>query len=401
MAYLRKSPHSRFWQMQWVSRNSDGKRVWRVRSTGQTNYDKAMEYVKIFEAAKKRRIERDRINSIVQAAGMRQIFIEVNLEDLWEWYISHCEVTGNERTKKDKQNVLIRFVEWCKKVHPEIERVRDLTLHIVSEFWVSLANDGKSASTRNNTLSALCSIWSEIQAPMELEINPWKTIKRDNGVSVKYQPFTLEELELLRQTAREYKSSIEIESNFWEIAIEIGFCTGLRVGDIATLEWEEIPIESDYLVLKPNKTKHWDSDRVTVHSLLMPWVKMLPQRQDSGYIFPLAAKMYECQKLSSDFSKLALKAGIKLDREPEKGERRQRKVKLKCFHSLRHTFATIMLESGISEEELVNQGNWNGKEVINHHYNHAKLELAKKSANKIAEIMQKVTPLENARSIEG
>ena len=398
MAYLRKFPNSKYWQVQWVCRDANGRRVWRTRSTGQTDYDKAMAVLEIWEAAEVGRLARDRINNIVQSAGLKPIFTDVDLKDLWEWYNSHCEMVGDAKTQRDKRNTLNRFIEWCKINHPEIKQVREVSLSIASEFWKSLADSQKAASTRNNTLSALNSIWSDIHAPMELDDNPWKAIRRDRGGSIKYCPFTLDELDKLRESARKYKG-YEIEKEFWPTAIEIGFYTGLRLGDIATLDWEELSQDDNFLILKPNKTKHWNEDRVTVHSLSLPWVKMLPPRKESGSLFPLAAEVYKDKNLSREFTNIALAAGIEIDREPNAGERRQRKVKLKCFHSLRHTFATIMLSNGISEEELKNQGNWNGIDVINQHYNHAKLALAKQSALRIADVMKKI-PMRDANSHE-
>ncbi len=41
----------------------------------------------------------------------------------------------------------------------------------------------------------------------------------------------------------------------------------------------------------------------------------------------------------------------------------------------------------MTESDLRDQGNWSGVEVIHGHYNHAKLELAKKAAAKIAQVM--------------
>ncbi len=397
MAFLRKFSQSKYWQIQWVSRDANGRRVWKTRTTGETDFNKATEILKIFEAAQSGRLARERINSIIKAAGLRPIYEDVKLENLWEWYNSHCEMNGDTRTQRDKRNTLFRFIEWCKANHPEIEQVREVSLGIASEYWKSLADEHKSANTRNNNLSALNSIWGDIHAPMELDINPWKAIKRDRGGSIKYLPFTLEELDKLRESARNYKG-YGIESHFWMIAIEIGFYTGLRLGDIATLDWEELPLDENYLILEPNKTRHWGDDRVTVHSLSLPWVKMLPPRKGKGYLFPLAAKAYREKNLSREFKEIALHAGIEIDREPAEGERRQGKVKLKCFHSLRHTFATIMLSNGVSQDELKNQGNWNGTDVINQHYNHAKLELAKQSADKIANVMKKISASDTTHS---
>ncbi len=399
MAFLRKFRYSKFWHIQWSSFDERGHWITHTRSTGEENYDRAMELLMIFESAQDGRLLRDRINGLIKSAGLKPIFIDVDLKDLWEWYVLHCDMTGGKRTQKDKKNTLFRFIDWCNANHPEIRQVREVSLGIASEFWKSLAENHKSASTRNNNLSALNSIWSDIQAPMELDTNPWKAIRRDRAGSIKYLPFTLEELNKLRESARHYKR-YNIEDDFWSIAIEIGYYTGLRLGDIATLDWEELPVEEEFLILKPNKTRHWGDDRVTVHSLSLPWVKMLPPRQKSGCLFPLAAKAYKEKNLSREFKNIALLAGIEIDREPQEGERRQEKVKLKCFHSLRHTFATVMLSNGITQEELKNQGNWNGTDVIDQHYNHAKLALAKQSAMKIAAVMKKI-PMKDTTPSQG
>ncbi len=43
----------------------------------------------------------------------------------------------------------------------------------------------------------------------------------------------------------------------------------------------------------------------------------------------------------------------------------------------------------MTEAELRDQGNWAGTEVIHGHYNHAKMELAKKAAKKVADLFRK------------
>jgi hypothetical protein len=57
-----------------------------------------------------------------------------------------------------------------------------------------------------------------------------------------------------------------------------------------------------------------------------------------------------------------------------------------------------MLSNGITQEELKNQGNWNGTDVIDQHYNHAKLLQAKQAAEKIAEVMKKVSANDTTHS---
>ena len=385
MACLRRKANNPVWQIQW-NEKIDG--VWRSRSrsTGTTDYAEAQRRLKIFNDAQAGRLSEDQTRSLFRAVGIEAVRENPDLTQLWQWYLSHCDVSGAEAQRRDRENALNRFIKWLDDAHPEIRRIREVTLRICSEYWKHLENEGKSASTRNNNLSALNVIWSCVHAPMELDSNPWAAIKRDQGGSIRYQPFTLEELEALRRVAAIFRTAVE--PDFWPAAIEAGLYTGLRLGDIATLDWTELSVDENFLILVPNKTKHWDEDRVAVHSLSLPWVQLLPERRPDGLLWPIAADCYSNGKLSREFTEMAKAAGIVLDREPEEGERRLMNVRLKCFHSLRHTYATIALKRGITQEELRDQGNWSGTEVIDAHYNHAKLELAKKAASRVAEVMR-------------
>ncbi len=381
---VKKGTH---WYIQW-NEKKDGKWRARTRGAGTTVCAEAQRRLKIFNDAEAGRVSEDRTRSLFKAVGVDAVRENPELTLLWQWYLDHCDVSGAEAQRRDRENALNRFVKWLDAAHPEIKRVREVSLRICSEYWKHLEKEGKSASTRNNNLSALNVIWSCVHAPMELDSNPWAAIRRDQGGSIRYQPFTQEELDSLRRMAAVFRTLAEPE--FWPAAIEAGLYTGLRLGDIATLDWSELPLDDSFLILVPNKTKHWDEDRVAVHSLSLPWVKLLPERRPEGLIWPMAAECYAAGRLSKEFTEMAKAAGIVLDREPEEGERRTMNVRLKCFHSLRHTFATIALKHGVTQEELRDQGNWSGTEVIDAHYNHAKLELAKKAAARVAEVMREV-----------
>ena len=387
MAYLVKKNASPIWQIQWQEKDAaSGKWRARSRSTGTADYAEAQKLLKVFNDAQAGRLAEDTTVRLLQSAGVETVRENPDLSQLWQWYVSHCDLSGAKRQQSDRENALNRFLKWLDAEHPEVKRVREVTLRICSEYWKHLADDGKSAATRNNNLSCLNVIWANIHAPMELDSNPWAAIKRDQGGSIRYEPFTLDELDALRRSAAAFHTAAE--PDFWPAAIETGLYTGLRLGDIATLDWTELSIDENYLILVPNKTKHWDNDRVAVHSLSLPWVKLLPERRPDGLLWPLAADRYGRKKLSPEFAEIAKSAGIVIDREPEEGERRTKAVKLKCFHSLRHTYATIALSRGISQTELRDQGNWSGTEIIDAHYNHAKLELAKRAADRVAQILK-------------
>ena len=387
MAYLHKPFGEKNYQIRWAERDSAGRRVWRTKTTGTGNLEEANRMLELFEDARNRRLTRRRVTDILRAAGMADVPEDVLLDGLWDWYVGHCDVSGEERQRRDRFNALQRFIAWCRRTYPEVRTVREVTLKIATEYWKYMEKRNLSPSARNNNLSMLNMVWSAVHAPMELDVNPWSAIRRDRGGSVRYQPFTSRELAALRREAAAFRSTMA-EDGFWPAAIEMGYYTGLRLGDIATLDWSEISEDEDFLILTPSKTRRWGDDRVAVHSKSLPWVSLLPPQGLTGAVWPKAAKANFHGNLSQEFTEIARRAGIRLDRDAEDGERRTGSVRLKCFHSLRHTFATEALKRGISEEVLKDQGNWSSVDVIDAHYNHAKLEQAKAAARKVAETMK-------------
>jgi integrase len=387
MARLERPYGQLTWQIRWVERDASGRRHWRSKTTGTRDRDEAQKKLELFEDARRRRIDRGRMAEILRTAGVSDVPEDVLLERLWDWYAGHCDVTGEARQVRARRAALNRFIDWLWSAHPELKTTREVTLKVASEYWKYMEEKKLSPSTRNNNLSALNTVWAAVHAPMELDSNPWSAIRRDRGGSVRYLPFTGEELAGLRREAAAYRSSMA-EDGFWPAAVEMGYYTGLRLGDIASLDWAEVMDDGDFLVLVPDKTRRWGDDRVAVHSKSLPWVGMLPPPAESGLVWPRAAASMEAGNLSREFTAIAVLAGIRLDREPGEGERRTGSVRLKCFHSLRHTFATEALRRGVSEEELKEQGNWASVGVISGHYNHAKLEQAKKAALKVAETMR-------------
>ena len=201
MAFVTKQRGSQFWYICWAER-IDGKTHWLKRSTGEIDREKAQQLLELFQSVKEGRAKRDRLAELIRAAGIQAVAQEVDLADLWDWYVSHCDVSGAERQRRDRLNALNRFIAWMSKKHPEYRRVQEISLRLAFEYWQVLAEKGDAPSTRNNNLSALNTIWSSIQAPMELPLNPWSAIKRDSSGSIPYQPFTAAELAALRAAAR-------------------------------------------------------------------------------------------------------------------------------------------------------------------------------------------------------
>lgn len=125
---------------------------------------------------------------------------------------------------------------------------------------------------------------------------------------------------------------------FWIAAILIGVRTGLRLGDIAKLEWSSL--KDDTLTVWTDKT----NKRVVlpVDATLSEAFSRI-RETDITYLFPtqreIASSPSRRALLSVQFSRLCDKAGIAG----------------KSFHSLRHTNATGLVQAGQSLEVIADR----------------------------------------------
>jgi integrase len=322
-------------------------------------------------------------------AGSSTMGVRVPLADLWDYYVAHATVSGGTRQVRDRKAKLTYFLQWLAGAHPEITFLREVTIRLAAEFWKWMEEDGKAPRTRNTYRAQLSVVWQGVTMSAELELNPWTKLDTDKAGGESYQDFTPTQIRRLCEAADAYESRWP---GFWPVAIRMGAETGLRQGDIATLQADEIQRDIGYLVLVPNKTRRWGKDRVSVHSLDRPWAGMLPDVAE-GQFWPEVASASRMGKgaIGLEFREICQRAGIVVERPPLPEERRKKPVKLYTFHSLRHGFATMALETGkISEGDLVAQGNWSGEEIIKGTYDHRdKLKQAMKAADKVAAALRK------------
>jgi integrase len=141
--------------------------------------------------------------------------------------------------------------------------------------------------------------------------------------------FTPEEYARIKEVCRGLKPY----QSYWLGAVIIGWNTGLRMGDIACLERDEVDMEGERLRIMPNKTKRFDkileipmSDEVWAYlTCLAKW--------DGDRLFRNMCEQYAtdgAKSLSKQFERICAKAG----------------VKGKSFHCLRHALTSRLMNSG-------------------------------------------------------
>lgn len=207
--------------------------------------------------------------------------------------------------------------------------------------WVNSETCANKMGTRQVMLSALRSFFSFCSAkgwclgdPSALvTVDP--SILRHDQKEIYRQPiFTPDEVDHLLQATSEQGRR---PSFFWHAAIAIGRYTGLRLGDIASLEWSCLAV-TDRIVVWTQKRDR----RVSIPIVPERFAQALAEvpKTDPEFLFPDQREIIRCPSrralLSNQFGKLC----------------RLCNIHGKSFHGLRATAATDLAVRGVSLEDI-------------------------------------------------
>ena len=127
----------------------------------------------------------------------------------------------------------------------------------------------------------------------------------------------------------------------------VGLYTALRLGDAATLKWDEVSLPLNRIVRMPMKTtRRGKTVSIPIHPTLKAILEEIPPERRAGDVTPILAGIYI--KNRSDLSAMVqghfAKCGIKTQKKSKGQQRTSCEV---GFHSLRHSFATMCAMAGV------------------------------------------------------
>ena len=170
-------------------------------------------------------------------------------------------------------------------------------------------------------------------------------LQEDGGLTK--NPFDFTRMQLDKEN-REIFDSEEIQAilsgsdDFVVPIMRIALYTGLRLGDVVSLKWENVDFKNGFITKKMEKT----DKTVVVPVLDYDYMQSLyAARQSDEYVLPQQMKMYTANQsgISYRVKKYLKSLGIHTTRQTAHG----RNQSIKDVHSCRHTFATICAERGI------------------------------------------------------
>ncbi|MDF7824132.1 tyrosine-type recombinase/integrase [Pontiellaceae bacterium B12227] len=257
----------------------------------------------------------------------------VGIESCWLNLPSRKRRT--ELWEKNQCTTLRKFREFIGERHPAVKYLSQVTPRMAQEWLRHLDELGYAAATYNDKMHLLKGFFERMGQDAGIGRNPFSNCPTKLKTTVHHQPFTLDELNRILQHADGVMRSIFI----------VGMCTAMRQGDCCQLKWDAVDLLGAFITVHTSKTGE------TAEIPLFPALREEIERQPrtDKYIFPKAAKLYQCKNFGISWRvKQVLKAAkIKTDLECED---RIQNATVKGFHSLRTTWITMALSAGVPME---------------------------------------------------
>jgi integrase len=237
---------------------------------------------------------------------------------------------------------LHKFVEFLG--NRSDEPIHEITKQDVVAYRNSLTKQ-VSAKTANHDLKAIKMMFKSARRDSVITEDPTEfvePVRRERTSKIK-RPFTLTEL----------RSILDLASDEWRSMILFGLYSGQRLGDVATLRWNNLDLLRNELRLSTRKTGK--TMILPLAATLRKHIASLDVTDDPAApihpkAFDLVERQHKTGNLSNQFADLLSAAGLrekKNHKSTGKGRGSRRDIEPLSFHSLRRTATTMLHEAGV------------------------------------------------------
>lgn len=338
MATVFRRPNSPFWFAHFVDQNKKSVK----RSTKTTDRATAMRMAMEWEG-----LEHIVRHGAATVAAFQKVVDEVSMR-----------VIGEELPN---QTIRQYFTEWLKSITRKLApsthgRYTTSVTHFLTalgngadqplrtlaprhiEYFVQVRLDQVASKTVILDVKALATALQRAENFGYIAKNPVLAVKLPKVVSLERMTFTSEEITKLIQAAPDED---------WQTLILLAVYTGARLGDCLALTWDNVDYERKILAYCQQKT-----GKMVVAPLHVDLLLHLGRLSEKSTIGHLCRRLSTWRQaggygMSQSFKKIVTRAGLDLMTVQGKNGR---KFARRTFHSLRHTFSSMLANAGVSEE---------------------------------------------------
>lgn len=348
MASLRRFPKSPFWFACFTG--PDGRRV--QRSTKEVERRRAQKIADQYEAAAlesrlgflSERQARKIISEIFEISN-RQTLPNDSIEDFFSRWLKSVKIESSPKTYQRYSGIIERFLAWL-GTRAKLG-LHHLTSVDIVHFRDALSQKHSPASV-NLALACIQAGLSKAFDDRLVDVNEGSRVPRlgdDQKNRHQRRAFTDAEL----------RAILRVADQEWKGMILCGAYTGMRLGDVSRLRWENVDLQGRELRFKTEKTGR-EQVIPTAEPFHRYLVKIAGSDDPRAALFPRAFDTRQRDiptgTLSNQFYRLMTAAGVvekRTNKAKANGRSAPRSTGGLGFHCLRHTATTLLKRGGASD----------------------------------------------------
>lgn len=352
----------------------DGRRMY--RSTKQTDRSKALatalEWQRAATLARRGELSEAQAREVVKAIMAHndtgETLRSTTITEHFREWMAGKEARRAEGTAERYQLVVDRFLASLGKRADK--PLTALTSQDVGRFLDQRLKQGVAPRTAVLDLKIVRTALNAARRQGLIPTNPAEAVDLPTVQGVERGSFTVAEVAMLADTAK----------GEWRTLIMLSAFMGARLGDCVTMAWGDVDLVGRALTYTQKKT----GKKVTVplHRDLLAHLETLAGTDSAQpFIMPGMSGLKSGGRhgLSEGFKRIMRKAGVDMQTVQGKGVR---SISRRTFHSLRHTFISLLANAGVAEEVRMKFSGHSTKDV-HRGYTHFELEKMRRDMDKL------------------
>ncbi len=275
---------------------------------------------------------------------------KIVIADAWQaWMNSPMKRNPGKVTIGCYKGQWERFKTWIEK--QGVQYLHDVTPANVENYSQQLWESGVSPGTFNAHIKFLKSMFRVLKVRAGLVSNPWDQIPMKELERESRRNFTPEELKAVCGNA----------TGNLRYIIGMGLYTGMRLGDVLNLRWEDVRFKEGFIEHIPSKTARKKKKiRLPIHPVMEVLLKELRATSKGEFLLPEERALYKYNHsaITKQIQAFFKSCGIITQEQATNGHRRKAIVRI-GFHSLRHSFVSLCAANMVPQvviQELVGHG---------------------------------------------
>jgi integrase len=280
---------------------------------------------------------RDLLNDVLQRVsgeGLRVFTVK-------EWFDHFAKQKRKSKSEKTALRHEQMHEEFLAFLGPRANlNIAAITQKDILDFRDKRETKGLAPVTLNLDVTVLSAAFNAALGQGHIRVNPCKGIEALKDKATHKKVFTPEQVSALLSAA----------DGDWRGVILVGFYCGMRLNDACNLRWRDFDLVSPIKTITYEPRKTGEAVTVVVHPALEDYLLSLPTPDyEDAFVFPSLAQRKNVSPLSKAFRKIMQRARIAQSLIRERNQK-GRSVYSHSFHSLRHSFSTILANNNVSEE---------------------------------------------------